>query len=85
MYNALTSNYEVTTDDNGNDFAEFLYSAFGPYDETWDGPRPFDTVDGPAAVDGFDFDIEANFGMTLYLYLPIFANISSQLALRCHD
>ncbi|KAF4345978.1 endochitinase 2 precursor [Fusarium beomiforme] len=60
VYNAAGSNYKVTTDDKGVDFADFLYSAFGPYDEQWDGPRPFDSDDGSTrpAVDGFDFDIE---------------------------
>ena len=60
---SATSNYEVTTTDNGVEFATFLYKAFGPYDPTWDGPRPFDTADEHVAVDGFDFDIEADFGM----------------------
>lgn len=60
VYNEAGSNYKVTTDDKGVDFADFLYKAFGPYDQTWDGPRPFDSDDGTArpAVDGFDFDIE---------------------------
>ena len=62
VYNATTANYEVSTDQNGVDFADFLYSAFGPLDPTWDGPRPFDTDDEPAAIDGFDFDIEEDFG-----------------------
>jgi chitinase len=41
-------------------FADFLWGAFGPYDQTWvdnGGPRPF----GHASVDGFDFDIESTF------------------------
>ncbi|KAF5561532.1 endochitinase 2 precursor [Fusarium napiforme] len=60
VYNEAGSNYKVTTDDKGVDFADFLYKAFGPYDQTWDGPRPFDSEDGTTrpAVDGFDFDIE---------------------------
>ncbi|KAJ4254324.1 Chitinase 2 [Fusarium torreyae] len=60
VYNEDGSNYKVTTDDKGVDFADFLYSAFGPYDESWDGPRPFDSKDGVTrpAIDGFDFDIE---------------------------
>ncbi|KAG5757545.1 hypothetical protein H9Q72_014313 [Fusarium xylarioides] len=60
VYNEAGSNYKVTTDDKGVDFADFLYKAFGPYDQTWDGPRPFDSDDGTTrpAVDGFDFDIE---------------------------
>ncbi|KAF5718942.1 endochitinase 2 precursor [Fusarium mundagurra] len=60
VYNEAGSNYKVTTDDKGVDFADFLYKAFGPYDQSWGGPRPFDSDDGTTrpAVDGFDFDIE---------------------------
>ncbi|KAM5374128.1 hypothetical protein ACJA88_008290 [Fusarium oxysporum] len=60
VYNEAGSNYKVTTDDKGVDFADFLYKAFGPYDQSWDGPRPFDSDDGTTrpAIDGFDFDIE---------------------------
>lgn len=62
-YDATTSNYEVTSDDNGEYFAWFLYKAFGPYDPTWDGPRPFDaSATEHTSVDGFDFDIEKKFG-----------------------
>lgn len=65
-YDEVESNYEVTSEANGIDFADFLYKAFGPKDDTWDGPRPFDQLDGtPTAVDGFDFDIEAYFGKSL--------------------
>ncbi len=35
--------------------ADFLWGAFGPVKETWEGPRPF----GDASIDGFDFDIES--------------------------
>ncbi|KAF5232242.1 hypothetical protein FANTH_13050 [Fusarium anthophilum] len=60
VYNEAGSNYKVTTDDKGVDFADFLYKTFGPYDQSWDGPRPFDSDDGTTrpSVDGFDFDIE---------------------------
>ncbi|PHH85563.1 hypothetical protein CDD83_241 [Cordyceps sp. RAO-2017] len=57
----LSSDYLVTTDQNGEHFAEFLYKAFGPYSSGWTGPRPFDDSDNHVAVDGFDFDIEATF------------------------
>lgn len=43
---------------SGQDFAKFLWGAFGPNTTAWaeaDGPRPF----GDAVVDGFDFDIES--------------------------
>ncbi|RMI97945.1 hypothetical protein CDV36_016164 [Fusarium kuroshium] len=60
VYNADGGNYKVTTDQKGVDFADFLWSAFGPYDKDWNGPRPFDADDGSTrpAIDGFDFDIE---------------------------
>ncbi|KPM34471.1 hypothetical protein AK830_g12098 [Neonectria ditissima] len=57
-YNVGDSNYEVTTDDHGVEFANFLYGAFGPKVDSWDGPRPFDGASGHNHVDGFDFDIE---------------------------
>ena len=53
------SRYDVSTDEKGQEFASFLYSAFGPYQKSWTGPRPFDvSPDSPTSVDGFDFDIE---------------------------
>jgi chitinase len=63
VYNTGDSNYAVSTEQNGEDFADFLYSAFGPYKKSWDGPRPFDaSTDDHTSVDGFDFDIEATLG-----------------------
>ncbi|KAL6917844.1 hypothetical protein ACHAPO_000347 [Fusarium lateritium] len=63
VYNEAGSNYKVTNDDKGREFADFLYKAFGPYNEHSGTIRPFDSVDEDgntvhAAVDGFDFDIE---------------------------
>ncbi|KAK0387899.1 hypothetical protein NLU13_4144 [Sarocladium strictum] len=60
-YNDGDNNYAVTGRDNGVEFAEFLYKAFGPFQEDYDGPRPFDVIgsDVHTSVDGFDFDIEA--------------------------
>lgn len=64
------NNYKVTTTENGEYFANFLYKAFGPYDAAWNGPRPFDHGDTRVAVDGFDFAIRIHgFGM-------IFAGVS---------
>ncbi|RDA92686.1 putative chitinase [Ophiocordyceps camponoti-saundersi (nom. inval.)] len=55
-----SSDYKVTSGKNGEDFADFLYGAFGPFSDHWKGPRPFDGgAEGHVAVDGFDFDIEA--------------------------
>lgn len=62
-YSEEYSNYRVTTTENGEYFANFLYKAFGPYDPSWTGPRPFDLdANTHTQVDGFDFDIEADFG-----------------------
>ncbi|POR36249.1 Uncharacterized protein TPAR_03546 [Tolypocladium paradoxum] len=52
------NNYKVSSDENGESFADFLYSAFGPYTKSWNGPRPFDSDSQHVAVDGFDFDLE---------------------------
>lgn len=49
-----SSNYTVSTPNNGKYFAQFLWKAFGPSDIGWTGPRPF----GRATVDGFNFDLE---------------------------
>ncbi|CAK7202505.1 Chitinase 2 [Sporothrix eucalyptigena] len=52
-------NYAVTTPENGEYFAEFLWKAFGPSYPSWTGPRPFDTLsENHTVIDGFDFDIE---------------------------
>lgn len=62
-YNSVTANYKVTSDKNGESFADFLYNSFGPYRSSWKGPRPFDiSATEHTSVDGFDFDIEAEFG-----------------------
>lgn len=59
-------NYDVTTSANGEYFADFLWNAFGPFEPSWTGPRPFDTVDNGAytVLDGFDFDLEVQFAAT---------------------
>jgi chitinase len=55
-------NYTVSSQQNGEDFADFLWGAFGPYDASWTGPRPFDSsATEHVSVDGFDFDIETKF------------------------
>jgi chitinase len=48
-------------------FADFLWYAFGPVDviKGLEYPRPFQT----AVVDGFDFDIEYNGGVGMFLFL----------------
>lgn len=56
------TNYTVSSVAKGNQFADFLWGAFGPYNPTFAGPRPFDFNGNHVTVDGFDFDIETKFG-----------------------
>ncbi|KXJ93985.1 glycoside hydrolase superfamily [Microdochium bolleyi] len=60
VYSQAYSNYEVTTEQKGREFADFLWGAFGPKVDSWTGPRPFDW-EGSVSMDGFDFDIEHKF------------------------
>ncbi|KAH0594341.1 hypothetical protein MHUMG1_07689 [Metarhizium humberi] len=53
-----TSEYAVSSEEKGVEFAEFLYNAFGPYKSSWTGPRPFDSTTTHVSVDGFDLDLE---------------------------
>ncbi|KAE8145430.1 glycoside hydrolase superfamily [Aspergillus avenaceus] len=58
---ASPDNQKILSTDSAVAFADFLWSAFGPVDDSWlewGGPRPF----GNVSVDGFDFDIEHNGG-----------------------
>lgn len=58
-----SSNYTLSSVQNGIDFADFLYEAFGPFKAGYTGPRPFDVSSTDhATLDGFDFDIEYMFG-----------------------
>ena len=52
---AVPDNSHITSHQSAVDFADFLWAAFGPMDESSEVPRPF----GDACVDGFDFDIES--------------------------
>ncbi|CAK7214427.1 Chitinase 2 [Sporothrix bragantina] len=62
VFDAQLANYNVTTEANGRYFADFLWGAFGPYNASWTGPRPFDaSATEHTSVDGFDFDIEEVF------------------------
>ncbi|KAH7316634.1 glycoside hydrolase superfamily [Stachybotrys elegans] len=59
MYDEVSSNYKVTSERNGEYFANFLYDAFGPYKPGYTGPRPFDlSPTEHTQVDGFDLDLE---------------------------
>lgn len=67
-----TSNYSLTTVQDGVDFAEFLFSSFGPYTQGYNGPRPFDpSSTSHTCVDGFDFDIETKFGKVQLFYFRL--------------
>lgn len=66
------SNYTISNYDNGADFASFVWNAFGPYNEDWvanGGPRPFDNGDIHNAVDGYDFDLESEYGKSFFFFL----------------
>ena len=52
---AYPHNQEIVSDDSAVQFANFLWSAFGPLRPRSLVPRPF----ADACVDGFDFDIES--------------------------
>lgn len=71
------SNYAVPDNSTGTEMATFLYNAFGPFNSSWTGPRPFDSSPTDhTSVDGFDFDIEASFGETpLYFLLRVLAGL----------
>ena len=70
------NDYSLSSEQAGEDFANFLWQAFGPYDPHagYHGPRPIDPpapaddghhgYDATAihnAVDGFDLDLESKF------------------------
>lgn len=60
------SNYSISSYENGVEFANFIWGAYGPYDKSWGSqPRPFDYDDVHVAVDGYDFDIETADGKCL--------------------
>ncbi|OHE96642.1 endochitinase [Colletotrichum orchidophilum] len=51
--------YDIDSEQDGHDFGDLLHKTFGPYDQGWNGPRPFDISETEhIAVDGFDFDLE---------------------------
>ncbi len=52
---AIPTNQSIDNDASAVAFSEFLWGAFGPVVEGYDGPRPF----GDTVLDGFDFDIES--------------------------
>ncbi|GFF97809.1 endochitinase 2 [Aspergillus udagawae] len=55
---AYPADQSILSEKTAKAFATFLWGAFGPVAEGWEGPRPL----GNVVVDGFDFDIEHNGG-----------------------
>jgi chitinase len=61
--------YGISSPPNGEEFADFIWGAFGPKQALWTKARPFDDyyggydsdADKYFSFDGFDFDIEQNF------------------------
>ncbi|KAH8169824.1 glycosyl hydrolases family 18 domain-containing protein [Sarocladium implicatum] len=79
-YNDGSNNYAVSSEENGVEFAEFLYKAFGPLQDGYTGPRPFDTEETKPAIDGFDFDIEARLDNRGYIAMvETFRELDSSL------
>ncbi len=57
------NDYSLSSVAKGQEFADFMFEAFGPYQDGYDGPRPFDLSETDhTCLDGFDFDIEIKFG-----------------------
>jgi chitinase len=64
-----SSDYSLSSEAKGEEFADFLWKAFGPYNLASfnDYPRPFDiNSTHHNCVDGFDFDVEHKFGTCRY-------------------
>ena len=60
---STANDYSLSSVTKGNEFADFMFDAFGPYSPSYSGPRPFDISETEhISLDGFDFDIEYNFG-----------------------
>ena len=56
--------YSVTSQDQATAIGEYLWNAYGNSGNTT-VPRPF----GDVVIDGFDFDIEVNYGSEYYQYI----------------
>ncbi|RYO85571.1 hypothetical protein DL766_005868 [Monosporascus sp. MC13-8B] len=56
------NDYSISSIAKGREFADFMFNAFGPFQEGYTGPRPFDRSETDhVCLDGFDFDIETKF------------------------
>lgn len=62
-----TGSYELFSQQDAENLADFLWGAFGPVTTAWTNakkPRPFDVAGPSVTIDGFDFDIENVGGKT---------------------
>ncbi|KAI1487652.1 glycoside hydrolase superfamily [Biscogniauxia mediterranea] len=56
------NDYSISSVEKGQEFADFMFDAFGPFVDGYRGPRPFDKSETDhTCIDGFDFDIEYMF------------------------
>ncbi|KAI1501885.1 glycoside hydrolase superfamily [Biscogniauxia marginata] len=59
---SVSNDYSVSSEEKGREFADFMFDAFGPFVEGYEGPRPFDKDEMEhTCIAGFDFDIESKF------------------------
>ncbi|KAH2016847.1 Endochitinase A1 [Aspergillus fumigatus] len=75
---AYPPDQSILSEDSAVAFATFLWGAFGPVAEGWEGPRPF----GDVVVDGFDFDIEHNGGFGYATMVNTFRQYFNQVPER---
>ncbi|PKX96667.1 class III chitinase ChiA1 [Aspergillus novofumigatus IBT 16806] len=75
---AYPPDQSILSKDSAVAFATFLWGAFGPVAEGWEGPRPF----GNVVVDGFDFDIEHNGGFGYATMVNTFRQYFNQVPER---
>ncbi|GFF40539.1 endochitinase A1 [Aspergillus lentulus] len=75
---AYPADQSILSEDTAVAFATFLWGAFGPVAEGWEGPRPF----GNVVVDGFDFDIEHNGGFGYATMVNTFRQYFNQVPER---
>lgn len=52
------SDYDITTEEEGEAWAKFLWESFGKMPDAYTGPRPLDFDGEMFVINGFDFDLE---------------------------
>lgn len=67
----MGSRFSLSSEAKAEEFASFLWGAFGPYDAKWTGPRPFDFAGHRVSVDGFNLDgeLKLNGGMSSHSWV----------------